>query len=322
MMQRPTLIKYRNYRYLKATGLLVAIAIVAYASASPAGGEPYGGTWLGYALGIISTLIMLLLMWYGICKRRISCVYDRRKNSTSNWREQEDTEAQANSSVEPNKERRRRHAEESWSYGGTLQGWLSAHIYLGASLVILASLHAGFQFGWNVHTLSYVLMLLIIASGFYGVFAYLTYPRLITKNMGKDTLGGLLLKIAELDELARVNALDLPDEVNALVLKARLETRLGGSFFQQLSGSQRDCPTDLAVRQIPELGGKFTQNDQPKLLRNLYSVLLQKQKLVSQVRNEIALNARMQFWLYLHAPLSIALLAALIAHIVAVFFYW
>ncbi len=324
MMQRPTLVKYKNYRYFKAASLLVAIAIVAYVSIKPAGGEHYGGTWLGYVLGIISTLIVFLHMWYGVRKRRTPRVPDRRQYHIRARRKQEDVCAQTNYPGRKRKraDRRKLHAKESLRYGGTLQGWLSAHVYLGAALIILASLHTGFQFGWNVHTLSYVLMMLVIASGFYGTFAYLSYPRLITQNMGEDTLNGVLQKIAELDELARIRALSLPDEVNALVLKARQETRLGGNTLQQLSGSQRDCPTGLAVQQIQQFGEKFIKDDQPKLMRDLYSVLLHKQKLVLRARNEIMLNARMQFWLYLHVPLSIALLAALFAHIMAIFFYW
>ncbi len=42
---------------------------------------------------------------------------------------------------------------------GTLRGWLSAHIYLGTSLILIVLLHAGFQVGWNLHTLAFVLML-------------------------------------------------------------------------------------------------------------------------------------------------------------------
>ncbi len=322
MTQRPTLMKYRNYRYLKTSCMLVAIAIAAYAFIEPAGGIYYGGTWLGYTLGVISALLILLQMWYGISKRHATGMRNRRQQPASSWHKQDGGIDRTDFSARHKVERRKRHAKDSWRYGGSLQGWLSAHVYLGTSLIVLASLHTGFQFGWNVHTLTYVLMLLVIASGFYGVFAYLNYPSLITRNMGEDTLNRVLIKIAELDELARIRALYLPDEVNALVLKSRQETRLGGNLLQQLSGSQRDCPTRLAVQKIQLLGEILIKDEQPKLMRDLYSVLLRKQKLVSRARNEIMLQARMQFWLYLHAPLSIALLAGLLAHIAAIFFYW
>lgn len=321
MMHRPTLLNYKNYRYFKASCLLLVFAVVAYTLIEPAGGKSYGGTWLGYVLGIISTLIVLLLMWYGVNKRRPPRIPDRRHNHKSR-RALEDADTQSKfAALRKKMDRRVCHAKETWRYGGTLQGWLSAHGYLGASLIALATLHAGFQFGWNVHTFSYVLMLLVIASGFYGLYAYLNFPRQITQNMADDTLDDLQLKIAELDELARIRALGLPDEVNALVLKARQETRLGGNFFQQLSGVQLGCPTAWATQQIRQLGQKYINDEQPKLMRDLYSVLLHKEKLVLRARNEIMLKARLECWLYLHVPLSIALLAALIAHIVAIFFY-
>jgi hypothetical protein len=322
MMQGPTLLKYKNYRYFKATSALLAAAMAAYAVSDPSGGEAYGGTWLGYLLGIVSLLIVLVLTWYGVHKRHPPKVQDRRQYQKSDRRKREQGGAPTDLSIRRKTERRKHQARDTWRYGGTLQGWLSAHIYLGASLIVLASLHAGFQFGWNVHTLSYVLMLLVMASGFYGMYAYLSFPRQITRNMGEDTLEGMLLKVAELDELARVRALGLPDEVNALVLKARRETRIGGNLLQQLSGCQRDCPTAAAAQQVQQLGQKYIKDDQPKLMRDLYSVLLRKEKLVLRVRTEIMLKARMQCWLYVHAPLTIALLAALFAHIVAIYFYW
>src|SRR5690348_7225049 len=42
---------------------------------------------------------------------------------------------------------------------GTVRGWVSAHVYFGLSLVVVATLHTGFQFGANVHTLAYLLMM-------------------------------------------------------------------------------------------------------------------------------------------------------------------
>ena len=80
--------------------------------------------------------------------------------------------------------RKRRYA----SNAGMVQGWLSAHCYLGTTLIVIVTLHAAFKLGWNVHTLAYVLMLVVIFSGFYGVYAYLRYPRVMTDNLADDTL--------------------------------------------------------------------------------------------------------------------------------------
>lgn len=298
-MQRTSVLAFKNYRHFKLSAALMLIAIAAYVFA-PASIKPYENIWLGYGLGSASALIILLLMWYGVTKRRVPRVKKLRKAKKQKLRSVRSDRKQS---------------------GGRLQGWLSSHIYLGASLIVLATLHTNFQFGWNIHTLSYALMLLVIASGFYGTYAYLNYPRLITLNMGEETLGDLLLKITELDELARERALKLPAEINDLVLKARRGTRLGGSMWQQLRGYQRKCPTTLAVRQVLQLGSKYMTDDQPKLIRELYSVLLHKEKLVLKARHEIKLQARLQFWLYIHVPLAIALLAALLAHIAAILFY-
>lgn len=306
-MQGSTLLAYKNYRYLKVTSLLMILAVAAYALPAD---TPYGGTWLGYALGILSTLIMLLLMWYGITKRRITGTPERRQSHLRY-------------DVIPKNERRNpANKARDFSAGASLQEWLSAHVYLGASLLVLVTLHTGFHFGLNVHTLTYILMLLVIASGLYGLTVYLNYPRLITLNMGEDTLDDLLLKIADLNEFARVRALGLPDDVNSLVLKSIRDTRIGGTLLQQLSAEQKHCPTRLAVEQLLQLCTEHNNEDDQKIIRDLYAALLRKEKLVQRARTEIMLKARMECWLYLHAPLGIALLSALTAHIVSIYFYW
>jgi len=204
---------------------------------------------------------------------------------------------------------------------GSLLGWLSAHVYLGAYLLVSGTLHAGFELGWNVHTLAYVLMVAVIVSGFYGVYAYVRLPRLMTDNLGEDMLHTLLLKIADLDNEARRLALTLPNEINALVLAAAQDTRIGGSTLEQLSGRQRHCPTENAVQRVIALGASLG-NEQAQANRSLSAVLLRKQALLRRARRDVAYKARLDLWLYVHVPLSIALLVALVAHIVSVFYYW
>ncbi len=202
-----------------------------------------------------------------------------------------------------------------------LKSWLSAHVYLGMLLIIIVTLHTGFELGWNIHSLAYVLMLVVIFSGFYGVYAYLRFPRMMTEKMGEDTLESLFLKIADLDQEARKIALQLPDEINRAVLNASQQTRIGGGFFQQLGGRQKNCPTASALLTIQNIGATL-KDEHAKTNRELYFQMLSKQTLVNRAREDVMFRARLAVWLYFHVPLSIALLAALIAHIVAVFFYW
>lgn len=202
-----------------------------------------------------------------------------------------------------------------------LISWLSVHVYLGTLLIIIVTLHSGFELGWNVHSLSYLLMLLVIFSGFYGVYAYLRFPRMMTEKMGENTLESLFLKISDLDQEAGRIALQLPDEINQAVLLASQKTRIGGGFFQQLSGRQKNCPTAIALDKIQSIGANL-KDEYAKANRELYFLMLKKQTLLNQAREDVMFRARLSVWLYFHVPLSIALLTALIAHVVSVFFYW
>ncbi len=64
---------------------------------------------------------------------------------------------------------------------GTLKGWLSFHVYIGLLVLLIVPMHAGFQFGVNVHTLAYVLMAIVIISGMFGAYFYINYPVQFTK---------------------------------------------------------------------------------------------------------------------------------------------
>jgi hypothetical protein len=204
---------------------------------------------------------------------------------------------------------------------GTVQGWLSAHVYLGTALIVIVTLHTGFELGWNVHTLAYVLMLLVIVSGFYGVFVYLRVPRAMTENLGEDTLQALMLRIADLDREMHDRALSLPDALVGLVDRSVKETRLGGGFRRIVSGRDPRCATAAAVRDWSRYAKSLT-GEAARLDKEVYGLLLQKQQLLERARRDLKHKAVLDLWLYLHVPLAFMLLAALTAHVISVFIYW
>ncbi len=298
MSRHQSMLSYRGSRYFWWSALLCIAAIIAYAVHNPAM-PPNGGTWLGYTLGTLSALLILLLMYFGIRKRRYR------------------------------------------SRMGTVVGWLSAHIYLGLALVILATLHTGFQFGWNVHTLAYALMLLVISSGIFGVFCYLHFPTLMTDNRGESAPDSLLRQIQDIDRQALTLASEIGDEIHERVLKSIRHTRIGGGVLSMVFGSKsgavlkdlvqeaRLVQKNLKSRDVDStmvfMAGRIAheREDSAEMMRHLTDLLIgRKEQLIDQLRRDIQLKAYMDLWLYVHVPMSFALLAALAVHIISVFFYW
>ena len=112
-----------------------------------------------------------------------------------------------------------------------LKVWLSAHIYFGLALVVIATLHSGFQIGWNIHSAAYVLMLLTVLSGIFGVYIYARYPTLMTKNRAGLSLEEMMGQISELDQDILQEGQQLPEEINTALLRAARETKIGGNIL-------------------------------------------------------------------------------------------
>jgi hypothetical protein len=295
-----SILTYAKSRYLWFSFALLAGSLTAYLWHDP-GGPPNGGTWLGYTLGTIGAVLILWLMFFGIRKRRY----------TNNV--------------------------------GTLRGWLSAHIYLGTSLILLVLMHAGFQLGWNIHTFAFILMLVVIFSGIFGVYVYLRYPNLMTRNRESATRDAMLEEVSEIDQNALALADGIDPKIHGVVLRSIENTRLGGGMWTQLrarDGSDqaleslqeaiaaRERKQEIKTAEMPTmfamvdfLAGRATDK-QGEAMRKLIDLISRKKGLATKVARDMQYQAMMEIWLYIHVPLSFALLAALIAHIVSSFFYW
>jgi hypothetical protein len=202
---------------------------------------------------------------------------------------------------------------------GRLAARLSAHVYLGGALFFIATLHTGFHFGWNVHTLAYALMCIVIASGVFGVFAYARYPRLMTENRESMTMVQMLGRIAGIDDELRAGVMPLDDATVAAVDRAIEATAIGGSIWRQLTARHPGCTTAAAIAHM-----EGHARDVPAAIedpwRQTRLKLGEKAALLARIRSDIRYKAMMEIWLYLHVPLTFALIAALTAHVISIFF--
>ncbi len=296
-----SILSFRKSRYLWWSSTMCIAAVVAYWMHDPPT-PPNGGTWLGYTLGTVGAVLILWLMWFGIRKRSYR------------------------------------------SRIGSVQGWLSAHIYLGLGLITVTTLHTGFQFGWNLHTLAYVLMMLVILSGLVGVYCYMHFPKVMTDEGGEATTDSLIRQIQEIDRQALILASEIDPETHDKVIKSIQRSTIGGNAWQLLFARGKTRPIEglsldpQKAKNAPKFDDTAVSGstmmfmasniahgrlDKGDAMRRLSDLLIgQKSALVKQLRRNLQLKAFLDLWLYFHVPLSFALLAALTAHIIAVFFYW
>jgi len=295
-----SILNYAKSRYLWAALGLSAFSLILYLAYDP-GGQKNGGTWVGYTLGTIAALLIVWLMLFGIRKR--SYVHNV----------------------------------------GTLRGWLSAHVYLGTTLILVVLLHAGFNFGWNLHTLTFVLMLIVIFSGFFGVYVYLRYPNLMTRNRESATRDAMLDEIGDIDQNALSLADSIDPKIHAVVLRSIENTRLGGGVWTQLRArdgsdlaleslhkaiAEREDQQEMKTTEMPTMFAMVdflaerATDTQGESMRKLIDLISRKKGLATKVARDMQFQAMMEIWLYIHVPLSFALLAALTGHIISSFFYW
>ena len=289
-----SVLDFRNKRYLWLALIVTGVSIFAYWFDDPQ--EPAnGGTTLGYALGALGLLLILLLAAFGIRKRQYASTL------------------------------------------GSVQGWLSAHVYLGVALLVVVLLHSGFQFGFNVHTLAFALLLLVIVSGLYGMFVYIKYPRKLSENREGINRAELLDQLNELDARSRRIAADINDDFVELVKSGISRTKLGSSLWARIRGrdeSQIVLPRvgdsivvanagqEAVLDWLADQQSRSSDRDEAAAIGELSALLRNKRRLLKQLGVEFKIQSTLEIWLYVHVPLTAGLLVALLVHILTVFLYW
>ena len=287
-------LEYKKSRYLWWSLFLVVVCIVLFVSQR--GTQPAnGGTWQGYTIGTLGALIILWLSILGLRKRMY-------KSSL-----------------------------------GSVAGWTSAHVYLGVAVIIIGTLHSAGQLGWNIHTLPYVLMIIVVVSGMIGMYYYISLPQKSLLNRGGKSRDQLFSELFELDEKGAEVANNCSVEISLAATSAISKTTIGGGLMGQLrrsdkssllvlkdgkqqlvSNADQSRILSLVSEQIPNAVSRA----EVEPLRELLSIMSRRQAVVRRIVRDIQFQALLKIWLYFHVPVTVALIVALLIHIVSTFFYW
>ena len=271
-----------NLRWLKIALVLSVATATGYFMADVQP-RPSGGSWYGYTLGAIGALLIVWLALLGVRKRRMT---------PGHW---------------------------------SLKGWTSAHVYLGLLLIVVGTFHTGFQLGYNVHTLAWALMMLVVFSGVYGVAVYAILPKKLSANRGEMTREQMVESLAGIDRQLEAAAQPLAREDADMVIAALEHDPFRAGVWARLRGRQRRDPTARALEHISTSRAwspDAESNADNSAQQRVRALLGRRQSQLAQIRRHMKVKALLEIWLYVHVPLTIALIAALIAHVISVFYYW
>jgi len=201
---------------------------------------------------------------------------------------------------------------------GTLQEWLHAHIWLGLFSFLVIVAHTGFRFQDKIAVALFVVISLVIATGIFGAVLYKTVPRELTEIQSNLT------------------GQEISDQLNQLSKSmARLASGKSSPFQRIYYSLQREAlPGFLAGWKLVFTGGRRSdkagdwtglvgmveKSEQDELRQLLVASRQQKElhlRLVYQQRYRNILD----FWLYMHLPLSVAMIVLIVAHVFGVFYY-
>jgi hypothetical protein len=158
----------------------------------------------------------------------------------------------------------------------------------------------------------------------------------MSRNRSGSSRSALFAELFELDKRCRDLAAKAPDDINVAIRSAIERTAIGGGIYAQLIGkdqslyvppgssgkpvSNRDQQPviDLIAARVP----RTSKVAETELLEESLEIFCRRQAVLRRIAHDIRLHGRIRFWLLIHVPLTVGLIAALIVHIITTFIYW
>lgn len=202
---------------------------------------------------------------------------------------------------------------------GTLEGWMQAHVWLGLLTLPVVLLHTAFRFRDQLAIAAFVLLALVVATGWLGAVLYSALPARLTQVETKVSLAEASEQLNNLlQAMAQLAIGRSPAFVNLhqkLIFASRPSSfaswRLLFGGAGQLADSESQWQALLALVEEEERGP----------LRQLLGLARQHRELHHRLRLQHRYRNVLAAWLLLHVPLSILLLLVTIAHVVVAMYY-
>lgn len=204
---------------------------------------------------------------------------------------------------------------------GKVEEWLQSHIWLGIVAFAVVVAHTGFRFEDKLAVALFIVVSAVVVSGIFGAVLYRTVPRALTEvetNLSAEQISDQLNQLAR--SMARIaSGKSEPfQRIYAGLAREAIPAPLAGWTLLLSSPGQR------ASREMTGdwtgLLGLVAPPEQDEL-RQLLVTSRQHKELHHRLAQQQRYRNLLEFWLWIHLPLSIAMVVLIIAHLVAVFYF-
>ncbi len=203
---------------------------------------------------------------------------------------------------------------------GALRYWMLVHAYVGALAGVILLLHAGTRTGGLLTTALYLAFDLCIASGLFGIAAYIVAPRILTSIEGdplliEDLIGRRAELKKELADIEKKSEGWLRDEIEDRVVK-RFQTF---GFLMRQFTKREPLTALLAEAREPfkeRVARLATKDERMRLLGAIETMVT-----IRRLDALIYLHKLLKIWLAPHVIFTSLMLALMIVHVIQVTYF-
>jgi hypothetical protein len=204
---------------------------------------------------------------------------------------------------------------------GTMEEWLQSHIWLGIVAFVAIVAHTGFRFQDRVAVALFVVVTAVVVSGIVGAILYKTVPRILTDvetDLTAEQISDQLNQISR--SMARIASGKSAtfQRIHASLLR-EVAPRPLAAWTLVLAGPARRASQDVQGDWARMLG--LVNASEQEELRQLLVTSRQQRELHKRLLGQQRYRNLLDVWLWIHLPLSIAMIVLILAHLAGVLLF-